>query len=325
MLVVDPAFYLHNYTAAQARQAALDLVARVRLLPGVDAATIATIPPLRRVWIEHLGAQQLYLNEVDPSYFPTMRLTTLEGRIFGAVEPDAAVVSESAARKLWPHESAIGKSCRIAQRMRTVTGVVKDSGVSGMIHPESLEVYLPIDDKNVVYATLVVHTTSHPGQKAGTLRSAATLPGIVPLVATFQSAVERQMDTLRKTVTVVGSLGAIASALALLGIFGLMAFTVAQKTREIGVRMALGARTPEVLRCVLGQYAMPVGIGACFGVALAAAGAKIVLSVLFAFIPFELASFAPGLLLFAAVALVAVIAPARRALRVDPASALRHE
>jgi len=235
------------------------------------------------------------------------------------------VIGESAARRLWPNESAIGKSCLIAQRSRTVTGVVKDSGANLMSNPDSVEAYLPIDDANAVYATILVHAANNAGQVSGALRAAATLPGIVPLVATFQSVIDSRMDTMRKTVAVVASLGTIASLLAMLGIFGLLAFTVAQRTREIGIRMALGARGWEVLRCVLGQYTFPFGIGALLGIAMAAAAAKVVRTILFGFIPFELVSFGSGLLLFAAVALTASIAPARRALRIDPASALHYE
>ena len=194
-----------------------------------------------------------------------------------------------------------------------------------MSHPESVEAYTPIDDKNAAIATIMVNATGNPGVLSGALRSAATLPGIVPLVFTFESIIDTQLDTMRKMVMVIVSLGAIASLLALLGIFGLLAFTVAQRTREIGVRMALGARGLDILRSVLGQYALPFGIGALLGVALAAAAAKLVRNILFGFIPFEVVSFGAGLLIFAAVAFAASIAPARRALRVDPASALRYE
>ena len=134
-----------------------------------------------------------------------------------------------------------------------------------------------------------------------------------------------QMDTIRKIVTIVVTLGAIASWLAMIGIFGLLAFTVAQRTCEIGVRIALGARGFDVSQCVLGQDALPFGIGAVLGVALAAAAAKVVRNLLFGFIPFSLVSFGAGLLLFGAVAFAASIAPVRRALRIDPASALRYE
>jgi predicted permease len=325
MAVVDPAFYLHNYTPAQARQMALDIAVRLRQVPGIDAASVATVIPLKRSWIERVAAQQLYMNAVDPSYFQMMRLPLLQGRIFGPVEPDAVVISESAARKLWPNESPLGKSCLIAQHSRTVTGVVKDSGVNLMSHPESVEAYTPIDDKNALIATIVVHATTNPGLLSGSLRSAATLPGVVPLVFTFESIIDTQLDTMRKMVTVVASLGAIASLLAMLGIFGLLAFTVAQRTREIGVRMALGARGLDILLSVLGQYTFPFAVGALLGVAFAAAAARVVRTILFGFIPFDVVSFAAGLLLFAAVAIAASIAPARRALGVDPASALRYE
>jgi putative ABC transport system permease protein len=110
-----------------------------------------------------------------------------------------------------------------------------------------------------------------------------------------------------------------------LGIFGLLAFTVAQRTREIGVRMALGADSRDILRVVLGQYAFPFGIGAVAGMAVAAAAAQVMRSLLFGFMPFELLSFAAGLALFAAVAIAASVVPARRALRIDPCSALRYE
>jgi predicted permease len=325
MAVVEPPFYANSYSPSQARQAAFEMAERLRQLPGIDAATIATIPPLRRLWIEHVSSQQLYMNAVEPSYFPMMRLPLLAGRMFGPGEPDALVISESAARRLWPNQSPLGKSCLIAQRSRTVTGVVKDSGVSLMSLPGSVEAYTPIDDKNAFNATILVHTTSSPTQMSAAIRSAATLSGMVPLVATFQSAIDRQMDTMRKTVAVVASLGSIASLLALLGIFGLLAFTVAQRTREIGVRMALGARRLDVLQCVLGQYALPFGIGAGVGVAVAGAAAKVLRNILYGFLPFDLVSFGAGLLLFALVALAASIAPVRRALRIDPASALRYE
>jgi predicted permease len=323
MALADPGFYRHNYTPAEARQAALEIAARTRRLPGIEAASVVTIPPLRRSWIEHIFSQQVYLNEVDPSYFPMMRLSLLQGRIFAPVEPDAVVIGESAARRLWPNDSPLGKAVPIGQRSRTVIGVVKDSGANLMNYPESVEAYMAIDDKNAIYATVLIHATNSPGPLSGSIRSAATLPGLAPLVFTFQGLIDKQLDTRRKMVTVVVSLGAIASLLALLGIFGLLAFTVAQRTREIGVRMALGARTTDVLRCIIGQYAFPLGTGAVVGVALAAGAAKVARTLLYGFLPIDVASFGAGLLLFALIALAASIAPARRALRVDPSSALR--
>ena len=325
LALVDPAFYLHHYTVPEARDAAGRIAARLRQLPGVEGASIATIPPLRRSWIERIASQQLYLNQVDPSYFPAMRLPLLEGRIFRPDEADAVVITESAARKLWPGQSPLGQACLIDHRSRTVTGVVKDSGANLAAYPDSVEAYLPIDDRNAVYTTILVQTRTLPRQLAGAMHAAAAIPGLVPSVAIYQDMVDAQVDSMKKTVAVFGTLGVVATVLALVGIFGLLAFTVGQRTREIGVRMALGARGPHILQIVLGQYAVAFGIGAAAGVLLAAAAVRVLFRMIFGYRPFDLVSAGAGLLLFAAVALAAAIAPARRALRIDPSSALRYE
>ena len=327
LAVVDPGFYLHRYSVSQARQAAQEIAERLRQAPGIDAVSIVTNPPLPRShsWTERVGTHDLYWNAVDPSYFPLARLPLLAGRPFGAVELDAAVVSESAARRLWPNQSPLGKSILIRRRARTVVGVVKDSGVNLMMNPESVEVYTAIDDEGIIYSTILAHAANNAEPISGMLRSAAAIPGIAPQVFTFQGIVDQHLKSLRTMVTTVSSLAFTAALLALLGIFGLLAFTVAQRTREIGVRMALGARSLDILRVVLGQYALPFGAGAAVGVAVAAAVAKVFRSLVYGFIPFDPLSFGAGLLLLAAVAFVACIAPARRALCIDPASALRYE
>ena len=175
---------------------ALDLADRLRQVPGIDAASIATVVPLRRSLDRaRFASQQLYLNAVDPSYFPMMHLPVLQGRMFGTVEPDAVSSAISAARRLWPNESPLGKSCLIGQRTRTVTGVVKDSGVNLMSHPESVEAYTPIDDKDAASALILVHATANPAAMSGALRPRATLPGIAPQIFTFQSLIDRQLDT----------------------------------------------------------------------------------------------------------------------------------
>jgi predicted permease len=325
MLVVDPLLYMHHYTIPQSRQAALEIAARLREVPGIDGASVVTVPPLRRSRIEYSNGQQLYLNEVDSSYFPMMRLPLVQGRLFGPAEEDAMVVSVSAAQKLWPNESPLGKTRIVGQRLRTVAGVVRDSGANLITYPNSVEVYLPVSDRYAIYVTILAHAIGNPAKISVAARSAATLPGVVPEVFTVESLIEDRWETMRKMAAVVVSLGAIASLLALLGMFGLLAFTVAQRTREIGVRMALGARAADILGCVLGQYALPLGMGAGLGVVIAAAAARIVGNILYGFLPFDALSFGAGLLLFAAVALAASVSPARRALQIAPAAALRYE
>ena len=219
----------------------------------------------------------------------------------------------------------MGKTLALGPHERTVTGVVKDSGVNALQFPESAEVYVPFADRAGFMATFLVRTAGAPAALASTLRSAVSRPALSPQVFTMQSLVDQRLDSMEKMVRVVGSLAAIASLMAMLGIFGLLAFTVAQRTREIGVRMALGARRADVLACVIGQFLMPFGMGVAGGTVLAFGVAKIIRNLLYGFLPFDFAGFGTGLLIFAAVALIASIAPARRALRIDPASALRYE
>jgi putative ABC transport system permease protein len=130
---------------------------------------------------------------------------------------------------------------------------------------------------------------------------------------------------LWRLVKVIGTLSAVATLLAAIGIFGLVAFAVSQRTREIGVRMALGARSRDILHAVLLQYTTPVGIGVVAGAAIAWAFGEILHSQFYGFAPLDAVSYAGALTLFAVVGLAAALAPATRALRIDPASALRSE
>ena len=322
---VDPSFYLHNYTPSDARKAAGEIAARLRQLPGVEAASIAVFPPVLRPRQAYSLGHQFLVSGVDPSYFAAMHLPLLLGRVFGPADPDPVVIGESAARKLWPNQSPLGKSLRFAQRDYTVLGVVRDSGTNVIVNPESVEAYLPLSDQYAAFASILVRTTHKAAALSAALQSAAAVSGLHPQVFTFDGLIDQRFESIRKMIRVFSSLAAVASLLALIGIFGLLAFTVAQRTREIGVRMALGARGPDILRIVLGQYVLPFGIGAACGVVVAGAAATVLRKTVYGFIPFEVLSFGAGLLLFAAVALAASIAPARRALRIDPSSALRYE
>lgn len=325
LAVVNPGLQGHGYPSSQARRAIAQVSANLRRLPGIDGVSPVTCPPMKRSCVERIPEAELYVNAVDPAYFPMMRLSPLAGRLFTTTDPDAVVVSQSTARKLWPGQSPLGQTIAVSGRPRTVLGVVADSGVNSWSNPGSVEIYTPIAEADLRDVTILVHASTKPATMSGAMLTAASLPGLVPSVFAVQSLVDLQWDSTRKMVTVVGSLAAIASLLALLGIFGLLAFTVAQRTREIGVRMALGARKRDVLQVVLGQYGVSFGMGTAAGLCLAAATVKVIRSSVFGFIPFDALSFGAGLLLFAAVALAGAIAPVRRALRIDPASALRYE
>jgi predicted permease len=328
MLVVDPELYSHNFKPSVARQMLGDFASRLQQLPGVTGATVATIAPLGgRRWIGHLpGSPPLYLNAVAPSYFSVMRIPIVRGRTFVPGDQDAVIVSESAVHALWPNEEPVGKICDFDQRKRTVIGVAKDSGANNtMVNPDTVEAYTPLEDQRVASAMLIVHTNGDPAALVPAARSTTSTPGLASSAWLMQTRLDQQTDALWRIVKVIGTLGAVATLLAAIGIFGLVAFAVSQRTREIGVRMALGARSRDILHAVLLQYTTPVGVGVVAGAAIAWAFGEILHSQFYGFAPLDAVSYAGALTLFAVVGLAAALAPATRALRIDPASALRSE
>jgi predicted permease len=327
MMVVDPEFYARDVKPSAARQTLEDFTSRLQQLPGVDGVTAATVAPLGgRAQIERVPhSPPLYVNGVPASYFSVMRIPIVRGRVFTPSDQDAVIVSESASRALWPNQEPLGKICDFAKRKWTVVGVAGDSGASTAAGGDSVEVYTPLGDDNMRSAVLIVVAKSDPAPLVSAARSAVTTPGMASSAWLMQTRMNQRSDGVRRAITIIGSLGAVATLLAAIGIFGLVSFAVSQRTREIGVRMALGARSLDILRAVLSQYATPVGIGVVAGVGLAIAFCQILRNQIRGFDFVDPLSYAAGVLLFGAIAFAAALVPATRALRIDPSSALRFE
>jgi hypothetical protein len=266
-----------------------------------------------------------------------MNLPLVRGRLFLSNERDVVVLSESAARALWPTQDPMGQTLTTSRFSpmgegktlvngrdhRAVIGIVKDSRPNQ--GREALEEYLPISDGNLSKTMLIVHVAGDPKGLMKDVRAAASLPGLVPSVWRMQSRVEQNLGPPHGVLEGIGSLGITATLLAAIGIFGLMAFAVGQRTREIGLRIALGARPWDVLETLMAQYAGAMGLGAAFGLVGAAGFAWFFASIAYGFNPADPLSYLLGLAVFGLVALAAVLIPARRALRIDPATALRWE
>jgi predicted permease len=326
MIVADPALYLQGLDAPSGRQSLDDSISRVRRLPGVDGVTLASVPPFgRRAWMDKLSgsSQLLYLNAVDPSYFGVLRLRFLTGRTFLPAEQDAAIVSQSAARALWPGEQPLGKSFDLFGHARVVVGVVADSGVSSVVAPTSVEAYLPLDRQSIIQAVLVVHATAKPSLLSGAIRAAASEGDRTALVSLMDNDLAKHVEGSRNLLAVIGVLGTVATALAAAGIFGLIAFTVSRRTKEIGIRLALGASGFRILGTVLGQYVTPVSAGLLAGIAIVTVGNGILRSMLVEIPPFDLISYSAALVGFLVIAFGAALLPCRKALGIDPASVLR--
>jgi putative ABC transport system permease protein len=204
---------------------------------------------------------------------------------------------------------------------------VKDSGANLVADAASVEAYLPLETPQIAKCGLILRTRSDPGPVARMIPTAAESTGETVSAILMRSSRENMLDVYRRMVTLIGSVGFIASALAAAGMFALVAFTVAQRKRELGIRMAMGARAGHILSALLRQNIRPMALGVAAGVVLAIGLGRLVRSQ----IPMQthdavdLAGFAAGLAAFAVIALLATLSPAARALRIDPSATLRDE
>jgi macrolide transport system ATP-binding/permease protein len=329
MVVVDPQLYIGNLSSTAARQKLDALSARFSGLPDVEGVTSVTVPPLGgRAKIDNLpGLPRVYRNAVDPSYFRVMRLVVVRGRTFQPGERDAVIVSESAARAIWPDRDALGSVWRLAGAERTVVGVVQDSGANLVADAESIEAYLPMEDSAVTGGALILHTRGIHASLLHSLVATASDENETVSVTPMSVSRENVLDVYRRMVTVIGSIGAVATLLGAAGMFALVPFTVAQRTRELGIRIAIGARPVHILEALLRQNAWPTVMGTVAGLMLAGILSRLVRSM----IPLQrqqavdLVGFAAGLAAFATIALLATLSPALRALRIDPSTTLRED
>jgi putative ABC transport system permease protein len=269
-----------------------------------------------------------------------MKMRLVAGRDFTDADrsgsPDVVIVNETAARRWWPNEDPIGKvvlqedgrrDAPDATRTLTVIAVARDSKYRDLGEDPRLFVYVPLAQQYVPRTTIVARSTQ--GQRlAGELRALlASMNPNLPIVTsqTFEDYAALGLVPQRIAASVSGSLGTVGLLLAAIGIYGVTAYMVATRTREIGVRIALGARPRDVLIMVLGQGMRLAVAGAAIGLLLAAAASRLLGSLLFGVGALDPVAFAGSAMLFAGIGVVACYVPARRAVRVDAMEALRYE
>jgi hypothetical protein len=256
-----------------------------------------------------------------------MQLPVVRGRTFMPGEQGAAIVSEAAARAVWPNEDAVGKLWKLAGTERTVVGVAKDSGANLLADADSIEAYIPMEGADVGRSALILHTPGDPAPLLRMIAGSAAAANETVVVALMRTSRENALQSQAAMVKLIGSVGMVATTLAAVGMFALVAFTVAQRTRELGIRIALGAGPRHILDVLLRQNARPTAIGAVAGVILAVALSRLVGSeiALQKRATVDVPGFAAGLACFALVAVLATLSPALRALRIDPSTTLRDE
>jgi putative ABC transport system permease protein len=314
----------------------------VRSLCGVEEPLIADSDRGSNVTVEGepaetAGTHHVLRNAVGDGHFSNLGIPLIEGREFGVQDgptsPKVAIINESMAKTFFPGQPALGRHMKIGGGNGPldieIIGVVKDSYHSGVrVKPKEF-LYLPYrQGKTVGRLTYYVRTSQDPVALAGTIRQTVeAMDPSLPIFEerSFEEQIDRQLSSDRLVATLATVFGALAALLAAIGIYGLLAYTVAQRTREIGVRMALGAAPDRVGKMILGDVARLVGLGILIGLPLAYALGTVVDSLLYGVKVFEVTGIVTALAILGIVALAAGYFPARRATRVDPMIALRYE
>jgi putative ABC transport system permease protein len=274
----------------------------------------------------------------DGGYFRTLGIPLRRGRLFDERDtfdsPHVALISESLARRKWPHEDPLGQTIEFGNmdgdlRLLTVVGVVGDVRQDDLetSPPETIYVNYRQRPQATYDFTVVMHTSAPPAALIPAARRVvqALAPDVPPSFSTFSKVFADSLRARRFNLLLVGVFAATALLLALAGVYGVMAYSVARRTHEIGVRMALGAHTREVLSLVLGQALLTAGVGVAIGMAGAFVLTRTMRSLLFGVSATDPTTFAGIALLLTLVAALASYVPARRAMKVDPMVALRYE
>jgi len=277
---------------------------------------------------------------VTPDYFSTLRIPIRRGRSFGADDrigtPRVAVVSEKFARDLWPGESPIGKQFPLGNprglpEPTTIIGVVDDLRSGAIDQPvDRPEIYVSTAQETGMAEMWVVARTrtGAPLKLAGAIRDAVRLADAeqpIGDIVSLTQLIGRQTAARRFNTTLLGVFALLAVGLALIGIYGVTGYAVAQRHRELGIRMALGARPADVVRMLVVESLRRVGLGVVIGLAVAFVATRALTTMLFGIAPSDASTFIATAILLAAVALLATWLPARRATRVDPMVSLRTE
>jgi predicted permease len=339
---------LHRYDDRETIAFERRVADRLRSMPGVTSVSLAGMAPLGTAFMatdvtidgreNRPDAAPLIVsqNVVSPEFFTTLGIAVLRGRSFNDADcnagPEVAIVNETLARRLWPVQQAIGKRLKAGgakNGWREIVGVVKNTRSTYLWADSEPYLYTPatMTNSSIPDVKILVRTAGAPQPLLG------ALPGVVRTldqsVQVSVKVLEENLETWiwpsRVGAILAAAFGILALTLAVVGIYGVVAYTVSRRTHEIGIRVALGAQPPDVLRVVLGRGMLLVGIGVTAGLAGGFAVSRLIAQFLYGLSPADPFTFAGVTVVLVSAALLAHYVPARRALRVDPMVALRYE
>ena len=327
-----------DWPRTHALYAALD--AQLARVPGVESAAVAAHHPLNPGFTnsfvivgqedESASQPEIYVRAVSPGYFPTLSLAVLEGRALRSDDrtdaPMAAVINEAALRRFFPDGRAVGRHLQWWGITREIVGVVGNERFRGLAAETPPAVYIPLAQAPMNSGSLLVRTVGSPRAIAPAVRAAvrAADPDLAVFdIATLDETITRSIARERSTMLLLGVFAAVALFLALIGVHGVLGYAVAQRRRELGVRLAMGAERADLLRMVLGQGMRLTIPGVLLGLGAALFATRLLASLLFGVTTTDVVTWVAAPVLIMTVAHVASWLPARRATSIDPAVALR--
>ena len=333
-----------GYDVQRAKSFQDDLIDRVQGLPGVESAALARVTPLgygtfSSAPIAVDGYQpptderlSVDYNQVGPGYFATIGIPLVSGREFTRADNETAapvaIVNETMAAHYWAGKNPIGDRLQVKDKWLEIVGVSKTSRYYSMREMPKPFFYVPLRQKFSVGAALNIRTKLRPETMAAALsRELKAMDANLALyeVISLQEQLDRSTSPQKVAVTLTGVLAGLALVLASIGLYGVMSYTVSQSTRELGLRMALGARTPELFRLVISRGLALTAGGILLGAAAALGLTRLLGYLLYKVSPRDPLAFGSAFLILLIVSLIACLLPAWRATRVDPIVALRYE
>jgi predicted permease len=331
-----------GYDAQRAQSFQDELLERVKAMPGVESAAFARLTPLGYasfssttigvVSYQPLPEEQpiVQYNEVGPEYFGTMGIPLVSGREFTRADDEkavpVAVVNETMVAQYWRGRTPIGERLQVKGRWMQVVGVAKDSKYESIREAPKPFFYVPLRQNFSRSAGLYIRTPLSPETMATALtREVHAIDGNLALfeVITLQEQVDRSTSPQMVAVTLVGILGGLALLLAAIGLYGVMSYAVSQSTRELGLRMALGAGASKLLQLVLSRGLVLTASGVALGAAVALGLTRLLGNLLYKVSPRDPLAFGLALVVMTVASVAACFLPAWRATRTDPARALR--
>jgi predicted permease len=331
VLSIDPGLHDNGFTPSTAQAYLDELQSRLRTVPGVISVSMALSPPLvnREVMISGFRVDgqlfKTYPNWVDPEFFETMGIPLLRGRLMRKGETRVVLLSESLARQRWPTEDPIGKEWSTGKDV--VVGIVGNTRAMELNNSDATEIYYPTTLDRLPSMSVLVRTAGPPGDVLPAIKEItnAVDPKLFPAITLLKAGYRKSVAQAEQVTTVLSLLGGVAVFLAVVGLLGLIAYTVSQRTKELAIRLSLGASRREIFLAVLRRFLWPTLLGLVAGAGVTAGLSQILRRGLYGISGLDPLSYVGAIALLLGVLGAAVLLPIRRAFHLDIARILHSE